>query len=136
MCECLDPDTIVFENDPKESFVVPLLIRINESSHDECLTPLDPNLVISNIDGRWCVVEYNSTLYPGIICDCVEDGIQVKTMRPIGDNRFIWPRKEDRIWYTYEKVCTLIPAASQVTNRRPVFQVSLTILRKLKELYD
>ncbi|KAM6892831.1 neural cell adhesion molecule 2-like [Lycodopsis pacificus] len=43
--------------------------------------------------------------------------LEVKVMHSIGLNRFYWPRLEDKIWYTVDKVLALIPPPENVTQR-------------------
>ncbi len=43
--------------------------------------------------------------------------VEVKVMHNIGQNRFYWPLVEDRIWYTADKIDTLICPPQQVTSR-------------------
>lgn len=77
----------------------------------ECVTP-EMDLI-----DKWCVVEYDKVLYPGIITDSDIDSVEVKTMSRIGVNRFFWPKKEDIIWYDYQKIYSLIPEPKNVTSR-------------------
>ncbi|CAB1433774.1 unnamed protein product [Pleuronectes platessa] len=47
----------------------------------------------------------------------LESAFEVKVMHNIGRNLFYWPRIEDNIWYTVDKVVTLIPPPENVTQR-------------------
>ena len=38
--------------------------------------------------GQFCVVEYDKTLFPGVILDVDEDSVYVKVMHRIGRNHF------------------------------------------------
>lgn len=62
-------------------------------------------------------MSYDGLPYPGIIVDSDDDAVEVKSMSRIGDNRFFWPMREDRIWYEYHKVVTLIPEPNSVGSR-------------------
>jgi hypothetical protein len=74
--------------------------------------------VEESLIGQYCVVEYESLPYPGLILDVDDDDLEVKVMHRIGVNRFFWPLLEDRIWYKKQKVVTLLEEEPQkVTNR-------------------
>ena len=72
--------------------------------------------------GLWCLTIYDSEVYPGIITSC-EDEVEVKTMNKIGQNRFIWPQREDKIWYNAEHIIGIIPEPQKVSKRRDIFQI-------------
>ncbi|KAJ8355257.1 hypothetical protein AAFF_G00078390, partial [Aldrovandia affinis] len=57
-----------------------------------------------------------STLLPKELTT-IKGALEVKVMHNIGRNRFFWPRLEDQIWYTVDKVITLIPPPENVTKR-------------------
>ena len=65
----------------------------------------------------WCVVLYDGKPYPGEIQDVDDDSVEVKTMNRVGNNRFFWPARDDRIWYDYDKVLTAIPPVNKVGSR-------------------
>ncbi|KAJ4928899.1 hypothetical protein JOQ06_004521 [Pogonophryne albipinna] len=73
--------------------------------------------ITKDLLGKWCVITYDDNPYPGIMADIAEGGLEVKVMHYIGRNRFFWPRLEDKIWYTVDKVVTLIPPPENVTQR-------------------
>ena len=60
--------------------------------------------------GMWVVVRYCKKWYPGEVVSIVEDDIEVKCMKEIGQNKLIWPEKDDVCWYMRtELVCTVSP---------------------------
>ncbi|KAJ4940403.1 hypothetical protein JOQ06_026706 [Pogonophryne albipinna] len=73
--------------------------------------------ITKDLLGKWCVITYDDNPHPGIIADMAEGGLEVKVMHYIGRNRFFWPRLEDKIWYTVDKVVTLIPPPENLTQR-------------------
>ncbi|KAK5910516.1 hypothetical protein CesoFtcFv8_004344 [Champsocephalus esox] len=85
------------------------------SAYEGTLCPVDD--ITKDLLGKWCVITYDDNPYPGIIADIAEDGLEVKVMHYIGQNRLFWPRREDKIWYTVDKVFTLIPPPENVTQR-------------------
>lgn len=76
-----------------------------------------PDLVVSvntaaNVDiNSFVVVLYNNEYYAGQIKAKTETDVQVSCMHKCGDNKFIWPRREDLCWYEYNDVvaCTVAP---------------------------
>ena len=80
--------------------------------------PLEPVLnADADLLEKWCVVIYDGVPYPGLVTDCDDDSIEVKTMNRIGNNRFYWPVRDDVIWYKYATVVSLIPPPTPVTHR-------------------
>ncbi|KAK5618803.1 hypothetical protein CRENBAI_011150 [Crenichthys baileyi] len=55
--------------------------------------------------------------------------VEVKVMHNIGRNRFYWPLVEDKIWYTADKIVTLICPPQQVTSRH--VQINQAVCEKL-----
>lgn len=74
------------------------------------------NVSNASID-EWCVVNYDGMPFPGQIKDVDDDSVEVSTMSRVGNNRFFWPAREDRIWYDYDKIISGIPPVSKVTSR-------------------
>lgn len=56
--------------------------------------------------GNWIIVKYENNIYPGKITDTDTDDqtIEVKVLHSIGFNKYVWPAKEDKIWYHEEDV--------------------------------
>ena len=80
---------------------------------------LNNDVFSADLVGKWVVVDYQNTPYPGIVVDIdVElDEISVKVMKISGINRYSWPAKDDICWYERKSlfgVCTEPP--SKVTR--------------------
>jgi hypothetical protein len=82
------------------------------------VVPGQPDMV-----GKWCDVVYDGQPYPGIINAC-DDELEVKTMVPVGKNRFIWPIRTDMVWYECVLGKGLIPEPQKVSSRRDIVQIS------------
>lgn len=56
--------------------------------------------------GNWIIVKYENNIYPGKITDTDTDDqtIEVEVLHSIGFNKYVWPAKEDKIWYHEEDV--------------------------------
>ena len=67
--------------------------------------------------GEWCVVLYDGMVYPGIIKEVEIERIEVTCMHRIGNNRYFWPLLDDTIWYSLDKIVSIIPKPEQVTKR-------------------
>ena len=69
--------------------------------------------------GKWCIVRYDSVLYPGSIMDYDEydDTLLVRALRPIGENKFIYPPRTDETWYHRETLVMLIDEPQKPTSR-------------------
>ncbi|KAJ4933475.1 hypothetical protein JOQ06_030303 [Pogonophryne albipinna] len=113
ICPCFHPLLIVRTSEPTApengSHSTP------SSEYEGTLCPVDD--ITKDLLGKWCVITYDDNPYPGIITDIAEGGLEVKVMHYIGRNRFFWQRLEDKIWYTVDKVVTLIPPPENVTQR-------------------
>ena len=72
----------------------------------------DPSII-----KKWCVVRYDGKPYPGLITDYDENSVEVTKMSRIGKNRFFWPAREGKIWYSYDDTISIIPPPTQVTSR-------------------
>ena len=61
-----------------------------------------PNISVED----WCIVEYDEVLYPGMVLEVGEEKSEyyISTMKPIGDNKFVWPRLKDELWYPLEAI--------------------------------
>ena len=75
---------------------------------------------IENLDdllGQWCVVRYEGRIYPGIVLGTEGNDIEVKCMSVAGKNRFYWPSRDDRCWYSSDNVVGCIPEPQKVGSR-------------------
>ena len=87
------------------------------------LTPV--HVYSEDLQGRWCVVTYDGTPYPGIIEDADEESMLVCVMLSIGVNtgRYFHPTRKDAIWHAYDKIISLIPESSPVTSVKRRYQI-------------
>ncbi len=76
---------------------------------------------------QWCMLRYDQELYPGIILSTDETHVQVKCMHRVGPNRFLWPARDDILWYLFEDVLEIITPPKPVTKRH---------VEILKEVWD
>ena len=75
-----------------------------------------PEVITSDLVGRWCVVRYDDDPYPGVIMAVEENNIQVNCMHRNGTNKLFWPRR-DLSWYLDSQVLCLIDEP-QALNKR------------------
>lgn len=80
-------------------------------------TPEEEQWHTPEVVGKWCVLLYEGYIYPEIIQEVNETHCQVKCMHRVGENRFFWPLREDRHWYPFEDMLTIIPPPQNVTSR-------------------
>lgn len=71
----------------------------------------------TDVQGKWCALNYDGCVYPGVILEKDESHCRVKCMHRVSPNQFFWPLRDDILWYPYEDLLTLIPAPQQVTSR-------------------
>ncbi|KAM3833952.1 nephrocystin-1 [Diretmus argenteus] len=64
-----------------------------------------------------CMMELSVQLMISLKTLLENGSLEVKVMHNIGRNRFFWPQKEDKIWYTLDNIVTLIPPPEKVTER-------------------
>lgn len=76
-----------------------------------------PSEDLTQLTNRWVLVKYDGKVYPGIVQNIEESDIEVKCMNKIGENRFFWPRMEDKIWYVADDVVAIIPEPEKVGSR-------------------
>lgn len=72
---------------------------------------------IRNYIGKYVAVMYNGQPYPGQVVDVDGNEIEVKCLQKVGQNRFVWPAREDKIWYSSEHLLCDIPEPTPVTKR-------------------
>ena len=56
--------------------------------------------------------------YPGEIQDVQDNEIEVKVMHKIGKNRYFWPMMDDILYYTQDKLVTLLDSEPQLVTKR------------------
>ena len=86
--------------------------QISCMSRSTILTSAPQNSVmcisLSSDIGRWCIIKYNDSFYPGSIVDVEPDRTLVNSLHPIGHNKFIKPNVEDNLWYEHDDIVSFI----------------------------
>lgn len=103
--------------------------RLEPTRTSSLLSAVSPHDDLLNM---WCVMSYDGSLYPGIVTEYDEEGVEVKSMSKVGENRFFWPTREDRIRYGYDKVLTLIPEPTRIGTRH--VQINTLYWKELSKL--
>lgn len=67
--------------------------------------------------GKYVAVRYDDHVYPGIALDEDDSDVKVKCMYNVGPNRFLWPKRDDVIWYDVHDIVAVIPEPMPVTKR-------------------
>ena len=89
----------------------------------------DPELI-----GKWCIVRYDDSFFPGNIQDLDNDSAEVNCMHSIGKNRYFWPGIMDCIWYQWSDIVCVIEEPTSVTARHK--QIDPAVWEHLSKLYD
>lgn len=73
---------------------------------------------------NWIIVDYENTIYPGRITDIdrEDQSFEVNVLHSVGENKYVWPAKEDKIWYTKTEVLSTIEPPIQISKRILSFQ--------------
>lgn len=87
-----------------------------EASPNTGITDSDASAEKSYI-GKHVIVKYDDNVYPGVVLDSDETEVKVKCMYKVGFNRFLWPKRDDVIWYKMSDVLAVIPEPTPVTKR-------------------
>ena len=118
-CSCHSPKMFNFNRSPSQHPV-----KTTDRNEMEMITGNDKVSLESNIyhaydAGTWVIITWEDDWYPGeIIENEIENQtIKVKVMHSVGDNKFIWPTKDDILSYEYDKVIQSIPPATNITKR-------------------
>ena len=84
---------------------------------------------------KWCIVRYDSTLYPGKILDVDDDddSVLVQALHPIGENKFIIPTRKDETLYNYEDIVTFISEPVKPSDRSRYVAVDPTVWKSANE---
>ena len=111
--------------------------RVCENSHSESVvidtSHSDKDASCSYV-GKYVVVKYDGTPYPGLVIDEDEEEVHVKCMYRVGKNRFVWPKIDDMLWYAQEQVLMVIPEPLPVTKRH--LQVEPSLWDQVLDLID
>ncbi len=89
-------------------------MSFNNASESSSVALADNMWQSTDVQGMWCALTYDGTVYPGVILEKNETHCRVKCMHRIGPNRFFWPLRDYVLWYPYKDLLTLIPAPQQV----------------------
>ncbi|KAK6166538.1 hypothetical protein SNE40_023199 [Patella caerulea] len=109
ICSCLNPR--VHNTDPAKDTklhddVLPTSEKSTATSKDSLLDIPESDVLPERLFNKWCIVDYDKKPFLGKILQADGDGIEVTTMKPIGDNKFVWPAVKDILWYEYSKILT------------------------------
>lgn len=66
---------------------------------------------------QWVLVSYDNSTFPGIITDIEDEEYEVNTLKKIGENKYVWPKIIDKIWYNKKDILTTIATPKQATKR-------------------
>ena len=83
------------------------------------------NIALSLTVGQWCIVRYDGVLYPGEILETDDISLLVRVLHPIGQNKFVEPRKPDELWYHSDAVIKLVPKPPSKRSRYVSFDSAL-----------
>ncbi len=79
------------------------------------------------------MVQYEGLVYPGVVVvDEDAEEVEVKCMHRIGNNRFLWPAREDVCWYAIDGIIIDdIPPPQKVTGSGGHFKVDENVWANL-----
>ena len=132
MCSCQSPTMWTLSQSTSPAPVQP---STSEAQHEEVAQNEETALSLTSPGpppreeiteaavGQWCAVQYNTKLYPGIITDVDDTDIEVKCMKRAGDNKWLWPDKDDRIYYNKETdflcfIAEVVPVNNETRGKR------------------
>jgi len=133
-CECFNPRLITFPVLDKQTSV--------DQTQREARIHTDQGNAIKNSGlkdnsmeiGEWCVVQYEGKLFPGEILEMDQDGtVLVTVLHPIGDNKFVTPPREDKLWYSNDDVIAKIPKPTKSTARSRFFHIPADTWKAIKK---
>ena len=82
--------------------------------------------------GKWVAVKFNKGWYPGEVVDTPDNEIEIGCMGIIGENKFVWPEKDDVCWYeNSDIICSIEP---QIPVSKTAFGLCREDLEKVKGL--
>lgn len=59
------------------------------------------------------MVRYEGRIYPRVVIGAEGDDVEIKCMSATGMNRFYWPFRDDRCWYSSRNVTVCIPEETE-----------------------
>ena len=106
-----------------------IIAQENITQKRSILTELKPNHILECRKnntyeiGKWVLARYNNTLYPGILTDINEitNEYEVNVLYSVGENKYVWPTKQDKIWYPSNDICYAIDEPKYLTKRVMTF---------------
>lgn len=126
-CKCYGPHAVAIKQDGPTTSQEGLPQEPPEMDTPSTFVPISD--ITDQLIGKWCIVQYDGCLYPGIIQDVDTEGCAfVKTMNCIGrtsSNRFFWPSTDDVLWYQPQDVLGLVPEPQPVTKRHMMLPVNV-----------
>lgn len=72
----------------------------------------------------WVVVSYEKNYYPGIVTEVGNAEYEVRALKQVGENKYIWPQIEDRIWYAEESILKKLDPPRNISKRLLQLQVN------------
>ena len=114
-CICSARQTLDCQCHPTKTFAFEATTPTQEHTN----TQKQPEFAWQDADkiGKWCCLNYDHEIYPGIIQEISETHVEVKCMHRVGVNCFFWPAREDVLWYLHSDIITMIPPPTAVTSR-------------------
>ena len=114
-CICSARQTLDCQCHPTQTFAFEATTPTQEHTN----TQKQPEFAWQDADkiGKWCCLNYDHEIYPGIIQEISETHVEVKCMHRVGVNCFFWPAREDVLWYLHSDIITMIPPPTAVTSR-------------------
>lgn len=120
-CFCKKLPTVCSCHDPVEIGIIknPIADSRYQGDDEEPLQPLIEEPAHEIKIGNWIVVNFNDVLYPGIITDKNEDSseFEVNVLYSVGNNKYVWPTKQDKIWYSLKDICCFAEPPKKLTKR-------------------
>jgi hypothetical protein len=114
-CICSARQTLDCQCHPTKTFAFEATTPTQEHTN----TQKQPEFAWQDADkiGKWCCLNYDHEIYPGIIQEISETHVEVKCMHRVGVNCFFWPAREDVLWYLHSDIITMISPPTAVTSR-------------------
>ena len=82
--------------------------------------------------GQWVAFRFGKEWYPGEVMNIADDEIEIKCMKIVGVNKFIWPDVDDVHLYDLNSVICSIEPPTPISQR--AFGVRKNDLDKIKTL--
>ena len=87
----------------------------------ELLESIERGIPVTSSDslgiGDWCVVQYETVSYPGVVEDIVNAELKVSVMVKCGPSKWKWPDPIDCLWYKQENIVKKINPPIPVASR-------------------